>query len=288
MLKRIFLLASIGFAALPYCARAEDTLSVRGWYFYDEISGGQFTSANGAQDFTLSSPPFKIPMGGLAYTHRGVFGVPDASFTLSGMYGTASATLQTRGANVVTFPNGTQQVIVSLQHASQDLKRTDIEAVYQRPINDLISWAVGARYERARITFVSTVQNISSNPVTGAIVQPPPTTTAPFTGGYDLTSVRGGLTMSVPIGEGGQHSLYGSAFGFVGYRSDDNPAASPLFKNATLAGPDISIGYVFRATDHVTIDARYRGIFFYEVSGGTGSNVPKVTHGLNVGLNVSF
>ena len=52
----------------------------------------------------------------------------------------------------------------------------------------------------------------------------------------------------------------------------------------TSLGPDISVGILTRFSDRVALDIRYRGIFYFPLSGARGFDDPRVNHGLNLGL----
>ena len=274
---------------LPVSAAQADDFSIapRTWLLFDSLSGGDFKTDSGSETFSFNSPPFQVLMAGASLTYRSDSFLPNTTFTATGLFGSDKKTLTTRGSSVQTLAPGKQQIIVTLQTAPQRLRRRDFELTAQTRMNDLLSFLVGVRYERARVRFHPHLDFTTNNPFTGEVVNTSQDVT-PFTGGYDFYSARGGLALAAPMSDDGSNLVYGNLLGFIGVRREKNDQASPVFDNATLAGPDLSIGYAHRFGDHLTLDVRYRALFFFSVSGGGRFSEPKSTHGPNAALTFRF
>ena len=273
-------------AASP-AAATDVSVTPRAWLLFDSLSGGDFVADGTNASFSFNSPPFQVLMKGASVALRSDGFAPNTTFTVTGLFGSDTKTLTTRGSTVNPVAPNFQQIIFTLQNAGQRLKRQDYELSAQTRINDLVSWVAGVRYERARVRFSPTVTSTSSNPFTGQ-VQTVTTVVPPFDGGYDLYSARIGAAIAVPLSEAGNDLIYGNAMAFIGRREEKNPLSSPVFDNATLLGPDVSLGYVHRFSPNISFDIRYRALFFFSIGGGGRFSDPKSTHGPNAGLTIRF
>ncbi len=288
-MRWIFMAAAAASFGCADVARADDfSITPRLWYLMDNLASGTLKGTNGANaTFSFNSPPFTVPMAGASITYHSDDFLKNTSFTLTGLYGSDRKVLVTRGSNVITLPSGRQQLIFSEQNTPQHLKRVDLELTAQTRINDLLSWTVGLRYERARTDFIAIVTNTASNPFTGK-VESRTTTSSQFDGGYDLFSARAGIAFVAPLNDSRKDLVYGNAMAFVGQRNNIDPKAAPQYGNATFIGPDITVGYSHRLSKKLSFDLRYRTQFFFPVAGLGDFGDPKVTHGPSVGITASF
>jgi hypothetical protein len=135
---------------------------------------------------------------------------------------------------------------------------------------------------------------------------------------YDSLTARIGLSaVSVPFSVLGDTSIYGNVQLFGGRREEDSffqlidarddsgapvpfePRPGPLFIPSThyFIGPDMSAGILRPLTERVTLDVRYRALYYYNVytdhpigpaDDGANWDDPRGTHGLNIGVSFRF
>lgn len=292
-MRALFYMAGAIMAVAPVAAKADDiTISPRAWLLFDNLSTGEEVGTNGAGlTASVTSPPFVVFMKGASIGYRSDSFLPNTSFTATAMFGSDKKTLTVRGGGIfnVAGPNNTlaQQLFLSVEQTPQRLRRSDFELTAQTRINDLLSWTLGLRYERARVEFTPVVTNSSSNAFTN-LVDVQRVTFSPFKGGYDLYSVRGGVAMAAPLNEARNDLLYANAMAFAGQRINLDSIAASRYNDATFIGPDITVGYSHRFSPNLAFDARYRGQFFYTVAGHGQLGSPKTTHGPSIGLSYTF
>lgn len=289
-MKRFCAAAAFALLAMPSVALADDvTLAARSWYLFDSLSSGDQIGTNGAGDTaSFTSETFTVLMKGGSISYRSDDFLPATTFTATGLFGSDTKELTTRGGSVINFPGQTfQQLMFSEQRTPQNLRRRDFEVTAQTRINDLLSWTLGARYERARVRFVSQVTNYASNPFTNK-VDVTSVVSTPFSGGYDLFSLRGGVALAAPLNEDRRTLLYANAMGFVGRRENKDRVAAPQYDNASFIGPDVAVGMSHRFAPNIALDIRYRAQFFFSISGSGKFAEPKTTHGPSVGLSYGF
>lgn len=277
-------LCSILFAVGSGPASADTDISIapRFWYFVDDFSTGgdiRFDPQSGTE-FLSVSEPFNIPMYGASISIRTDF-LPKTTFTLTGLTGKDEISRVTLGSNV------TPTRISAITHTVEiENRRIDVELTAQTSINDVFSWAAGFRWERASLDFDLS----QTREVLDTTVSPTVTTFSNerfvFEDGYDLYSVRGGLAGAVPITSNRRHLLYSNALAFVGYRIAD--IETDRFDDSVHAGPDISVGYIWSINERLTLDLRYRGLFFFPVTGKGEVDDPKATHGASIALSIRF
>jgi hypothetical protein len=287
---------------LPSVAHADDiTISPRLWVVVDALSadsdqGGTGQSEGNVASFT--SKPFIVPMVGGSIAYRSDSFLPNTTFTLTGLFGSDNSLLTTRGSEIqqvtgTVLVNGVpttvtrESLVTSEQRTPEHLRRRDFELTAQTRINDLLSWMVGLRYERARVKFTPTVTTISTNPFNG-VVTVDPRTFSSFMGGYDLYSARAGVAFVAPMNERRTDSLYANGLAFIGYRSNKDHQAAAQYDNATFIGPDLTVGYQHRFGGNIAFDLRYRAQFFFSVGGAGRFSEPKNSHGPSIALAYTF
>lgn len=293
--------ASLAFASmlmLPSVAHADDiTISPRLWVVVDALSadsdrGGTGQSTGDIGSF--SSKPFIVPMVGGSIAYRSDSFLPKTTFTVTALFGSDNSQLTLRGSSIVPVTVGgvtRDQLQSSLERTRERLRRRDFEFTAQTRINDLWSWMVGLRYERARVRFTPTVTSTSSNPFA---VPPQPTVTSTtvtfpsFMGGYDLYSARAGVAFVAPLNERRTDSLYANGLAFIGHRSNKDHTAAPQYDSATFIGPDLTVGYQHRFGGNIAFDLRYRAQFFFSVGGAGRFGEPKNSHGPSIALAYTF
>jgi hypothetical protein len=275
-------------------ARADDfTIQPRAWLVVDALSadsdqGGTGQSTGLVASFT--SKPFIVPMIGASIAYRSDSFLPNTVFTLTGLFGSDDSLLTTRGSEIqsVTQAGVTRQSLVSNeQRTPEHLRRRDFELTAQTRMNDLLSWMIGLRYERARVDFTPTVTTTSTNPFNG-VVTVAARTFSTFTGGYDLYSARAGVAFVAPLNEKRTDSLYANGLAFIGYRHNIDHQAATQYDNATFIGPDLTVGYTHRFAPNIALDLRYRAQFFFPIGGAGHFSQPKNSHGPSIGVAYTF
>jgi hypothetical protein len=68
----------------------------------------------------------------------------------------------------------------------------------------------------------------------------------------------------------------------------DQVEASTKAAGELSAGPDLSVGYSLRLNARMGLDARYRGVFYFPLSGSRSISDPRVNHGFNLGISVAL
>jgi hypothetical protein len=297
--------ASLAFASIllvPSVAHADDiTISPRLWLVVDALSadsdqGGTGQSTGQVASFT--SKPFIVPMIGGSIAYRSDSFLPKTTFTVTALFGSDNSLLTTRGSEIqqvtgTVLVNGqptteTRQSLVSNeQRTPERLRRRDFELTAQTRMNDLLSWMVGVRYERARVRFTPTVTTISTNPFNG-VVTVDTRTFSSFMGGYDLYSARAGMAFVAPLNENRTDLLYANGMAFIGRRINKDHQAAAQYDDATFIGPDLTVGYAHRFGGNVSLDLRYRAQFFFSIGGAGRFGEPKNSHGPSVAVAYTF
>lgn len=188
-------------------------------------------------------------------------------------------------------------------------KRWDLELTLQHRLNERFALLGGLRYERnsSRGNFTTTTQ-ISENAINllNALFDE-----GDFSFGIDnsvgslavkvnddIYSARFGGAAYVPIGQRSQVYVNGlvhltyfpGASGKGRFIVPDvlDETYDIDIPSETLIGPDIAVGYLHRISDKVGLDLRYRGIFYFPISGNKKFNDPRVNHGINAGLTFNL
>ena len=257
------------------------SVSPRFWYFLDGLAAGGVFGPNANQELFFDTDPFGVPMYGAAIAVQSSRFTPTTKYTFTVMYGTASEEAKT--TSIAQGRGGSD--ILTQQFIDQDLKRLDIEFSSSTRLTDFASLILGFRYEKERIdldrTFV--FRNLDTDTTL------PPVEEGTITTGYDLYSIRGGVSGVAPMTAGGGVRLYANVLAFAGRREEYNDRNSPLFDESWLMGPDLSTGITAAVTDSFDIDFRYRAIIFFDLLGDSfQTSDPKITHGPSIGFNIRF
>jgi opacity protein-like surface antigen len=202
-------------------------------------------------------------------------------------------------------------ILVTTISGEPDFQRIDVELSVQHRLNETFALVGGIRYERLKSEGLYNGTTTSSTNILNLL--------RILTGEPDLDlglqsveqdieidskdetySIRGGAAAFVPI--------TGSVLGYVNglLHVSHSPAATfsrrvtdptngsvtegtdRAASSETSVGPDLAVGALFRFSDNVALDVRYRGIFYFPVAGDLSFDDPRVNHGLNVGLTFSF
>lgn len=272
----------------PNEASADDIdLALRTQYFFDDFStGGVTQSPDGTTfDFLIFSEPFEFPMIGGSLSYRSDRFLPSTRFTFSALFGESEVDRILLGASPVPEQGDTLVNVKSIRIASEaEAERVDLELSSETRINDFISVVAGVRYEESIVDFDATITRIDSN--NGGA--PNAVEMFEFKEWYKLYTARLGVAGAIPLDDQRQHNIYTNAQVFLGAR-DTKPGGDGVpLDDATLGGPDLSIGYNYRLSEEWILDARYRASIFFFLSGRRELGETKVTHGPSLSLVKRF
>lgn len=235
------------------------------------------------------------------------------SLSVSLLYGEANSKYRsiTSYDRIVTVADTftAEDLFVQTAEGKAKEKRWDLELTLQHRLNERFALLGGLRYERnsSRGNFVTTTQ-ISENAINllEALFDD-----GDFSFGIDnsvgslavkvnddIYSARFGGAAFVPIGQRSQVYVNGlvhltyfpgangkGRFTVPDVLDDEYDIDIP---SETLIGPDIAVGYLHRISDKVGLDLRYRGIFYFPISGNKKFNDPRVNHGINAGITFNL
>ncbi|MBX3561322.1 MAG: hypothetical protein KF780_05860 [Sphingomonas sp.] len=232
--------------------------------------------------------------------------------TFTGLYGKATGTIRTITTQTLTLEafgfEATDQLVTATTGNSR-YKRLDLELTAQHRLNETFALIGGVRYERVtgRGTFTGTTTSSSniSNLISlaagdgdidigiGSQAQ-----TFINTSESETYSIRAGAAAFVPVSRsvltyvnGLVHLSHSPASGGTTILTTPDgqvSTAESRIGGETAFGPDISVGMLLRMSDNVALDLRYRGIFYFPISGPRSLDDPRVNHGLNIGLTFSL
>lgn len=233
--------------------------------------------------------------------------------TVSAFYGKANSrlrSLQNVRQTVSVMGFEAEDILAFSMDGKARTKRLDLEATVQHRLNERFALLGGLRYERLRskgkFDFNFTSSSNASN-LFGLLFG---------AGDIDIGLSDSNGTMTVGVND----NLYsarvgGAAFAPIGQRNmvyvnglvhlthqagtsgksrlvvpdlDSDETNSIDIDSETSIGPDISVGYQHRLTETIGLDVRYRGIFYFPISGTKDFDDPRVNHGINAGLTFSF
>lgn len=234
-------------------------------------------------------------------------------FTFTALYGEA----ETRSRIVVPLTlelaaGGftATDLLNSVAVGTTDYRRLDLELTAQHRLDERFALIGGLRYERLRGNAVLDATSTSSNnignlasllsgtgPVDLGLSQG--TERLDLRSGSETWSLRAGAAAFAPFAR--RQLAYVNGMLHISHtpsrRADavltDLAGGGTLDLSAdvdaeTAIGPDISVGMLTRFSDRVAFDIRYRGIFYFPLSGVRGFSDPRVNHGLNLGLTFAL
>ena len=233
--------------------------------------------------------------------------------TLSALYGKSNSdfrTLQTIGQSISALGFTADDVLVLTMDGPVKTKRLDLELTFQHRLNERFALLGGLRYEhlnsKGKFDVGFTSSNNASNlfellfgegDIELGLNESEGTSTVKTSD--NIYSVRFGGAAFAPIGK--RNMVYVNGLIHITHTADAKGKTrftvpevdldqndNIKIEGETTMGPDIAVGYQHRFTDSVGIDLRYRGIFYFPVSGTKSFDDPRVNHGLNVGLTFAL
>lgn len=273
-----------------------------------EIFGptANFTAEPG--ESAIAANQLVFPMYGLSVT----FGGQSTQFTLTGMYGksnTRGRIVETTAQRFEVFDVAAEDILTTVATGEVDYDRYDVEATVQHRLNETFSIVGGLRYERVEGEGAFDVVNSSSsnipNLVASLLGEPlqfelnRTRVDAVLRGTNETYSARAGAAAFVPVTQ--SLLAYVNGMLHLSYTPSSvsdivvtDPATGETVEvssdgaSETSAGPDLSVGLLYRISQRVALDVRYRGIFYFPVSGDNSFDDPRVNHGVNVGLTFAL
>lgn len=266
------------------------------------VVDGDIVSGGDQIFYPLAGASISVPIGG-----------ETTLATVTALYGKANSTVRavTRATQRITVAGVTaEDLLVASTTGRLRLKRLDLEATVQHRIGETFSLIGGLRYERVSeklaLSGDFTATQNGTNLVRALTGDPnidlglaATTIRGDSTGISETYSVRAGGAAYVPIGE--RQSLYVNGLLHLSHvPSEDNGLSLRFVESGqtvandtrtpgeTSAGPDISVGYLLRFGERLGIDLRYRGTFYFPLSGPRDFSDPRVNHGFNVGVSITL
>lgn len=258
--------------------------------------------------FGANNDQLGFPMAGLAATY--VDG--DFSVTLTGMYGKTDGRF--RSTNTVAqaatlFGFDTTDITTVNSDLAVDAERFDIELTAQKRISEQFALIGGVRFESASNDIEGTqslTQSTNLFDLIGALNFNEPdfqvfrgNTAITGSESFDLYSLRGGVAGFIPFGN--NNSVFLNGMLHVSHRGKITSEAvgvldatgetldlTTVVGSETSIGPDIAVGVQLGLAENVSFDVRYRGSFYFPISGNNRFDDPRVAHGVNAGISFLF
>ena len=233
--------------------------------------------------------------------------------TFSALYGKSTSkfkTLQTYRQTITAEGFSAEDIATQTMEGDAKTSRLDLELTLQHRLNERFALLGGLRYEHLRskgnFDFESTSSNNAVNlfnllfdegDIELGLNNAEGSMSVKSTD--NLYSVRFGGAAFAPIGK--RNMVYVNGLVHITHQAsttgksrfvvpdlDIDDTNSLKIGSETTIGPDIAVGYQHRFSDRVGFDIRYRGIFYFPVSGTKDFTDPRVNHGLNAGLTFAF
>ena len=233
--------------------------------------------------------------------------------TLSALYGKSNSrfrTLQNTNQTVTALGFASSDILAMKMEGPVKTKRLDLELTFQHRLNERFALLGGLRYEHLRSKGSFDVDFTSSNngsnlfqllfgegDIEFGLSNSQGRSTVKSSD--NVYSARFGGAAFAPIGK--RNMVYVNGLLHITHTADakgktrfvvpdlDFDSSDDItVAGETTMGPDIAVGYQHRFTDSIGIDVRYRGIFYFPVSGTKSFDDPRVNHGLNVGLTFAL
>lgn len=335
--KALLAATTFGLLAMPSIARADVIIGPRASYYFDNSNLRQ-SNLDGLQDArqrvdeettallreaiddsaTLTvtdngsatrADQTAFPMiGGLVN-----FGSDRDRFTVTAMYGSGKSSTEQVSSRLIRLEIADvffQDISLAQATTRLDSDRIDVEATWQRRLNENFAISAGLRYERLDttgsgsldITETDTVVQVvadalgTSAPPSVIDAEAPPVRLTTSTK-LETFSARAGVTAFVPVNDGLTAFFSGMVQG--GYQPDttvtttffdvnDAPASTLTEddRGELSIGPDFAVGAQVVITENIALDIRYRAILFFPLSGDLNFKDSRVNHGVNVGVSL--
>ena len=233
--------------------------------------------------------------------------------TFTGLYGTAETSSRiVVPLNLALTAGGftATDLLSTVAEGRATYRRIDLELTVQHRLDERFALIGGVRYERVRSRATLDAITTSSTNIANLVAL------LSGSGLVDLGlsqgeqrldlgavseswSLRGGAAAFVPFARrqlvyvnGMAHVSRAPALTAQALLTDLDGGGtldlSTRRPSETSVGPDISVGILSRFSDRVALDIRYRGIFYFPLSGVRGFDDPRVNHGLNLGLTFAL
>ncbi|WEK44076.1 MAG: hypothetical protein P0Y64_04380 [Candidatus Sphingomonas colombiensis] len=199
-----------------------------------------------------------------------------------------------------------EDLLVTSSRGRVRSSRLDLEATLQHRLNETFSFVGGVRLERVRSALsvsgeFAATQN-GTNLVNALLGGPidlglsVDRFSATSEGTSNTFGARIGAAAFIPVDQ--RNLVYVNGLLHLSHlaeqrltlattfaRGDDAVRDETRRPSETTVGPDISVGYLRRFSERVALDLRYRGVFYFPVSGPRNFDDPRVSHGVNIGLS---
>jgi hypothetical protein len=233
--------------------------------------------------------------------------------TFTGLYGTANTSSRIVVPLSLALTAGgftATDLLSTVADGRATYRRTDLELTVQHRLDERFALIGGVRYERVRSGATLDATTTSSTNIANLVAL------LSGAGPIDLGlsqgeqrldlgtvseswSLRGGAAAFVPFARrqlvyvnGMVHVSRAPALTARALLTDLGGGGtldlSTRRPSETSIGPDISVGILSRFSDRVALDIRYRGIFYFPLSGVRGFDDPRVNHGLNLSLTFAL
>ncbi|MBX3561051.1 MAG: hypothetical protein KF780_04470 [Sphingomonas sp.] len=293
----------IGAFPIPADALAELSDQIRALAGPDAALSGAVGEGGG------SARQIVFPMFGGAISVGG----QRTQFTFTALYGEAESRSRIVVPLTLSLDAGgftATDLLTSVSEGNASYRRLDLELTAQHRLDERFALIGGVRYERVRggatLDSASTSSNNIAN-LTALLSGAGPVDLGLSQGaerldlrsGSETWSLRAGAAAFVPFAR--RQLAYVNGMIHASHTPPRRGAAvltdlaggGALDLSADLAaetatGPDISVGILTRLGDRLALDVRYRGIFYFPLSGVRSFSDPRVNHGLNLGLTVAL
>ena len=242
------------------------------------------------------------------------FGDDRDRFTLTAMYGEGQGDLERSTTRQLRLAFGFQEVtdIESTNFSGEsDVERIDIEATWQRRLNENFALTGGVRFEQLDVSetgtqFIQTTEQIDAVVAGSTFViglTPPERFDVASDFRIQTFTARFGATAFVPL-SGSVNSFF-SGMVQAGYSPETDietvseftsspfPLPEPLITRVTetqpseiSVGPDMAVGLQWIIADNLALDVRYRAVVFFPLTGEFEFSDAQVNHGVNLGVTL--
>lgn len=255
-------------------------------------------------DVGFTAEQISVPMYGGSFS----IGNDRHSLTVTGLYGERTGSISSiLTSTITTTASGfvAEDLITATSSGRSESERLDIEATYQRRLNESFALIAGVRYER--IENAELVNTVASTTANGAnlvnlllggldLDLSVESLTSERTTSYttELMSARIGASAYAPINQNFGAFMIGMfhvsrlpATTVEGVDSLSGPFRSENFsRDETSLGPDVALGLQYYLSERLSLDLRYRATVYYPVSSGYSSSDSRINHGASLGFAI--
>ena len=239
------------------------------------------------------------------------FGNDRDRFTLTAMYGSGGGSIELVSSRSVKFEfSGGEigDVEVNRVTAQTEIDRIDIEATWQRRVNENFAITGGIRYERLDRRDSGLISSVQSNQILVFLTKDP--SLPLLLGNSEITvdarttvatyTARIGGTAFVPVDSA--INAFFSGMVQAGYQPNSEQQITSEFLDSSIGngpvtfseelngelsvGPDMAVGLQILLGQDIAIDMRYRAVVVFPLSGDFEFSDARVNHGVNLGLSL--